>query len=411
MQALQKRCSLDGDFHVRETVDPLSIITEHKNDCLKKTACSSQFRVLVIEDDPTLLEFYRHVLEGTRFSIDMSGDGHNALEKLSSKFYDLVITDLNLPGMDGINLLHWIQRHRPSTMAVVISGDASAEQILAAMREGAKDYLIKPFTISEFRKMLDRWSRSRRHRDREVFSSILKQVMHDVRNEALTLEITVKMLQRGKFGKTNNGVNGALQTMQSKLEQMKMLTTEYCLLSRTLLQRGGDIHTELINLKGDVITPVLQEMEDAMQRKEVSVSSRHDFSFKDNACVQGNRVMLKCVFRTLFNNAIKYCKEASVITYGITNNDRRFKIHVANEGKVVPAHMQASIFDEFVQVQPGTLTCEEKGLGLGLALAKDILQQHGGDIWYESIENGSKFVCTLPGCSTQSADIGAESII
>ena len=117
----------------------------------------------------------------------------------------------------------------------------------------------------------------------------------------------------------------------------------------------------------------------------------------------GNRVMLKCVFRTLFGNAIKYCKDRSVISYGITSNDRRLKIHVANEGEVVPAHMRASIFDEFVQAPTADSSCQTNGLGLGLALAKDILRQHGGDIWYETITNGSKFVCTLPPCSAQSA--------
>lgn len=403
MQAVQKRGSFDDGFPAQQTVGSRPVVERMEDVRLKDKGRTGLFRILVIEDDLFLQDFYSRVLVDMNFSMDMSSDGHDALEKLSSEFYDLVITDLNLPGMDGIALLHWIKLHRPATTAVVISGDRSADRILAAMREGAKDYLVKPIALAEFREMLDRWSQTQRHNNNEVFSSMLKQVMHDVHSEVLNLEIMIKLLQRGKFDKVENGVGGALHTIQAKLEHMKMLTMEYCLLARNLQQRGGEIQTERLKLK-DVIAPVLEEMQDAMQRKEVGLSFRHDLSDDDDAYVQGNRVMLKCVFRTLFSNAIKYCKEASVITYGISTNDRRYKIHVANEGEVVPVHRQATIFDEFVQAQAGDSAYQVNGLGLGLALAKDILRQHGGDIWYEAMTNGSKFVCTLPLHSAPSAD-------
>jgi len=377
----------------------LSSAAENHQDNASVATGAGLFRILVVEDDLSLQEFYRRLLAGTNCSFDMSTNGHEALEKLSSTFYDLVITDLNLPGLDGIALLRWIQRHRPATTAVVISGDGSAERILTAMREGAKDYLIKPITLPEFRKMIDRWSQKQHHVNRQVFASLLKQVMHDVRAEILNLEIIIKRLYEGKFEGTEDGLKSALRVMQTKLLHMKELATDYCLLAKNLLQ-GGDIQTERLRLKEDVIAPVLEEMQDAMHRKEVGVSFRQDLEADDGVCVTGNRVMLKCVFRTLFGNAIKYCQTASVISYGISSNDRRFRIYVANVGVVVPAPMQASIFNEFVQGHTGDSTCQvNHGLGLGLALAKDILRQHGGDIWYEAMANGSKFVCTLPPCS------------
>jgi len=396
MQALPKKRSFADGYLGQPTFSALPIVEEKADDKLGDKARAGLFRILVVEDDQFLQDFYSQVFEDTTYVLDMSGDGHDALGKLSSNFYDLVITDLNLPGVDGIVLLHWIRRYRPSTTAVVVSGDRSADRILAAMREGAKDYLAKPFALAEFKEMIDRWGQSYRHNDREVFSSMLKQVMHDVRSEVINLEIMTKLLQRDKPDKPANEFKHCLQTMQAKLEHLKSLTTEYCLLARNLLQGGGDIQTEKLGLKKDVITPVLLEMEDAMQRKDVGLSFRQDLALEDDAYVIGNMVMLKCVFRTLFSNAIKYCKEASVISYGITTNDRRYKIHVANEGEVVPAHKQETIFNEFVQAQTGDSSCQSNGLGLGLALAKDILRQHGGDIWYESMSNGSKFVCTLP---------------
>jgi signal transduction histidine kinase len=227
--------------------------------------------------------------------------------------------------------------------------------------------------------------------------------MHDVHSDVLNLEIIIKTLQRGKINKTGDGLNQSLHTMQVKLEHLRALTTEYCLLARNLLQGGGDIQTERLELKKDVITPILDEIQDALNNKEIRISCRQNFTTPDDDCVIGNRVMLKFVFRTLFGNAIKHCNDRSVISYGITSNDRRLKIQVANEGEVVPSHMRDSIFGEFVQAQTAASTCQTNGMGLGLALARDILRQHGGDIWYEAMANGSKFICTLTPCTAQSA--------
>lgn len=361
-------------------------------------------RVLIVEDDLPLMDLYCRMLEELNLQVDTSSNGHDALEKLSTTSYNLVLTDLNLPGLDGISLLEWIQRHSPATNAVVISGDGGAGRILAAMRGGAKDFLLKPFKLPEFYAMVDRWCQPQRPFNSEVFSSLMRQVMHDVRGEVVNLEIMIKLLQRGKFGTIEDEVNGALLTMQEKLVQVKGLTADYCLLTRNLLQGNGDIPTERIGLREEIIGPVLGEVQEALHRKEVKVSCKQDLSVAGDAYVMGNRLMLKSVFRALFSNAIKHCHTATVISYGIFSNSRRYRIHVANEGDIVPPELQASIFDEFVQVKADdTVVIGEEGLGLGLALAKDILRQHGGDIWYESLANGSKFVCTLPLCPEQTA--------
>lgn len=403
MPVLQKRVAIDENSFVQQAEWGVPPNAEGDDNRESGEASAGLFRVLVVEDDLTLLALYRDVLHAENVPVEQSANGHDALEKLSTTTYDLVITDINLPGLDGISLLQWIQRHRPETQVVVISGDGSAGKILAAMRGGAKDYLVKPVSLLEFREMLNRRNLPSRPLNKEVFSSLLRQLLHDVRSETVELEIMAKHMQFGQFGTMDAGGQAELLIMQEKIAQLKGVIAEYCILGRNLMQSGGDIPTERVELNGDVITQVLVEMQEGLQRKKIRVSYNHDLTLDGDACVMGNRVMLKSVFRTLFGNAIKYCNASSTLSYGISTNGRRYKVYVANEGGILPAQLQAGLFDEFVQIKlTDESSCLTEGLCLGLGLAKDILRQHGGSIWHESFVNGSKFVLTLPGCPVQS---------
>jgi len=398
MQALQRFVANDAILPLQQEAGNLPSAPDTTEAVDALAAGSGLNRVLVVEDDPTLLAFYIRVLQQKNMPVDQSPDGHDALEKLSITSYDLVITDLTLPGLDGISLLQWIQLNRPTTRAVVITGDERPETILAAMRAGARDYLVKPISLDQFLKLINRCNQPQRSANHQIFSSLMNQVMHDVSGKIFGLEGMIKRLKRGRLGMMGTEVGNELETMQVKIDQLKGLTTDYCELAWNLLE-GGVIPTERIELKGEVISQVLGEMQPALARKEIRVACNQDLSADSDAMVIGNRVMLKSLFRTLFTNAIRHCTPAGTLSYGVTSNGRRYKIHVANEGEVVPVHQQASIFEEFVQISPGKSSpCQEQGAGLGLAIAKDIVRQHGGDIWYESSTNGSKFVCTLPSC-------------
>lgn len=205
MPASQRKVSIEECFfeplEVKAMVSGLGI--DGKG--VSATVSAGLYRILVIEDDPTLLEMYHRLLTDMKLSVDLSTNGLDALENLSTTSYNLVITDLNLPGLDGISLLQWIQRHRTSTAAIVISGDGRADRIQAAMRGGAKDFLVKPFNFIEFQEIVTRWCQPLRPFNREVFSSLMKQVMHDVRGEVVNLEIMIKLLQRANLETWHTG--------------------------------------------------------------------------------------------------------------------------------------------------------------------------------------------------------------
>lgn len=105
-------------------------------------------RVLVVDDEPVVTKSCERILSPEGYSVDCASDGNDAIDKLGRDGYDLIITDLKMPGMDGIELIRWIRNSKPDTGVVVITGYPSQESIKEALGLRILDYLPKPFSPS-----------------------------------------------------------------------------------------------------------------------------------------------------------------------------------------------------------------------------------------------------------------------
>jgi CheY-like chemotaxis protein len=112
-------------------------------------------RILVVEDDPTILQNVAQYLQSQGYEVKGVGEGTKALPLLEEP-WDLLITDLMLPDVDGIELLQAAKRARPEAAVVVVTGFGSIESAVTAMKHGAEDYLTKPFRLAQLREVVER---------------------------------------------------------------------------------------------------------------------------------------------------------------------------------------------------------------------------------------------------------------
>jgi DNA-binding response OmpR family regulator len=106
-------------------------------------------RILIVEDDVSLGKFLSRALKQKCFSVEVSLDGEAAWEALQNSTYDLVILDLNLPGMDGMELLKRVRLTQPALPLLVLTARNRTEDLVLALEQGADDCLIKPFSLLE----------------------------------------------------------------------------------------------------------------------------------------------------------------------------------------------------------------------------------------------------------------------
>jgi CheY-like chemotaxis protein len=105
-------------------------------------------RILVVDDEVDLINVFKDLFSQRGESIDTAGTGEEAVEKLQSGNYEVIISDINLPGINGLEVLRVAKRENPDACVIMITGFASASSAITALREGAYDYITKPFADS-----------------------------------------------------------------------------------------------------------------------------------------------------------------------------------------------------------------------------------------------------------------------
>ncbi|HUK23258.1 MAG TPA: response regulator transcription factor [Terriglobales bacterium] len=105
--------------------------------------------MLIAEDDPALASFVKKGLEAEHYAVDVSEDGEQARALAAEFNYDLLVLDLNLPGLDGVSILRQVRTRKPSTPILILSGRSRIEDRVQCLDLGADDYLVKPFSFAE----------------------------------------------------------------------------------------------------------------------------------------------------------------------------------------------------------------------------------------------------------------------
>ncbi len=107
---------------------------------------NDNFKILVVDDEPVVLKSAERVLKAEGYTVENALSGKEALTMMEQNTYNLVLTDLKMPEMDGITLIRWMRKERPDTGIVIITGYPSQDSIKEALELGIIDYVPKPFT-------------------------------------------------------------------------------------------------------------------------------------------------------------------------------------------------------------------------------------------------------------------------
>src|SRR5437763_3306513 len=369
--------------------------------------------ILIVDDDLALLQALPQALylRLDRIKVDTSDEAQSAIERISEREYDAIVSDIKMPSMDGLALLAKIQELRPDTPTLLITGHGEHELAVQALRGGAYDFIQKPI-------------------DRDYLVAALQraiqtyQLRRKVKVQQLALELHARSLERMVQQRTK-------ELVEANAAKDKFLSIV-----------SHELKTPLTSLKGmtqlfrrqveradaaQIVSMGLADMERSIRRMEVLVNDLLDSSLIETnmfvlhrkrcnlveLCrhlideytagagpaltfeVPGEPVEVEVdanrfsqVIINLLSNARKYSPKGSPITLTLQQVGYEAIVSVRDMGVGIPVEMLPNIFEQFyrvpgVEVQSGSHT----GLGLGLYISRKIVERHGGHIDVQSAPN------------------------
>ena len=115
---------------------------------------TSDFSILVVDDEDIMRSCLRDVLSDGGYRVEVAASGEEGVGLVEGTFYDLVILDIRMPGISGVEVLKVIKRIRPASEVVMITGYASVSAAAESMKYGAFEYLTKPFEMNQIKEVI-----------------------------------------------------------------------------------------------------------------------------------------------------------------------------------------------------------------------------------------------------------------
>ena len=349
-------------------------------------------RLLFIDDEEIVLRSCRRIFGGEEVEIETASSGDEGLAKARTGRYDVVVTDLKMPGLGGMDVLKALRDERPDVTVIVFTGYANVETAREALKNGAFDYIPKPFTPDEIKDVVRNALAARADKGEAKMLDLMAIVSHELKSPLSTVRTTADTMFRGYFGKLEPEQRKIMETILRNCDYLEDIIRSYIDLSKMEIDNIDAIRKD-VKLGADVVAPEIEvpEVKDNLKHMPLAADLGPD------ALIQGDAELLRIVVRNLVGNAIKYGREGTPVRVRLERRGGEAVLSVRNEGVGISAEdIRNRLFKRFERLrQKGTEGV--KGSGLGLYICKTIVDKHHGRIWAESEPGqGVTFFVALP---------------
>ncbi|MBI4682946.1 MAG: PAS domain-containing sensor histidine kinase [Nitrospirae bacterium] len=224
----------------------------------------------------------------------------------------------------------------------------------------------------------------RAEREKHILD-MLSIATHDMRSPLISIGSIVKLLMRGTFGSIDESVKVTLLDISGRISCLEKLMGEYLCKSSVMNVKTPD--KEYLDLRQDIIDPILDEFLSEIEENKIRIDNRLGAIPGNKIIIKANARWIRIVYRNLIRNAIKYAASGQ-IAFGFEDKGDHYRLNVYNSGPPVPEERRSRIFEKFESTD---------STGLGLAICRNLIQKHGGNMWYENTwDNHPNFIFTIP---------------
>ena len=379
-------------------------------------------RILLADDNADMRDYVRRLL-AHRYEVHAVADGEAAVEAAREQSFDLVLSDVMMPKLDGFGLLHALRNDERTrtTPVILLSARAGEESRVEGMGAGADDYLVKPFSARELLARVDSHINLQRERKRSaekleqlvlleqqarasaevanrVKDEFLAMLSHELRTPLNAIAGWTYLLKSGTLRETDR-VRG-IDVIERNCAAQRAIIDELLDVSRII--------TGKLKLDPKPIDPVnvieaaIDAIRPAALAKEIEISASIE---RDGGLIVGEAVRIQQVIWNLLSNAVKFTPRSGRIDVQLRVAGKAFEIVVADTGDGIPPEFLPFIFDRFRQADTSARR-KHGGLGVGLSIVRSLVELHGGEVRAssEGPGKGATFTIRIPIMGLSDAD-------
>jgi signal transduction histidine kinase len=394
-------------------------------------------RILVVDDEESVAVTMQAVLEQEGYRVSSASSAAEARRHFRQEALDVVLLDLRVDTTDGIDLVRELRAVQPNCVPIMLTGYASLESAIRAIREGAYDYLVKPCDLDELKltiaRAVERGRLTRaleqRVEELQVANARINMLAEELqeRVDRATADLSQKVSElseaKARLEEEQRQREEFISMVAHELAQpLTNISTSAQLLGRErLTAESKERARTTILAETRRLTRLVQDLYDATRlaagrfevrpadcdlteiiRQQVELacgmSDRHIFrvEVEDGLFAAWcDRDRIAQVLSNILTNSIKYTPGGTVRVQ-LRADAAQAVIRVLDEGPGIPSDRLEAIFEPHVRLV-GAETVGKKGSGLGLYIARGIIEAHRGRIWADNAEGGGAvFMISLP---------------
>jgi len=366
------------------------------------TVATAQPTILVVEDEPHILDIVTYLLEDDGYRVLQASEGHTALDLVEMHGPDLIISDVSMPGMDGFALCERVRANPrfAQTPFIFLTARGERADMRRGMGLGADDYVIKPFEPDDLLAAVNvRLARAAEAQaaihqaGADLQDQIIRTLTHEFRTPLALVMGYTELLENSNEEMNPQEFSQVLEGLHTGSSRLMSLVEDFLLLSKL---RTGVIAREIEQNRQAPVPPdplvrlVIQKIEDRAAARNVTlIADCLASGVRLDLCEQH---LAEIVLR-LLDNAIKFSKHQGGIVLVSTRVDEGdWILTIADEGIGIRQEALPWIFEAFRQVDRARL--EQQGAGVGLTIVRSLVELYGGQISIQSTQ-GQGTTCTV----------------
>ncbi|GAP44925.1 signal transduction histidine kinase [Lentimicrobium saccharophilum] len=370
----------------------------------------ASYKVLVVDDEMGIRMGTRRILQNFKVDYPFMDEhieyvvleaptGEEAIEIIDREMPDIILLDNKLPGIQGIEVLEYVKKKLYDIVVVMITSYASLELAVKATRDGAYDFIPKPFTPQELRSSLEnitkqlflkRMTQKMNKEGKLIRFQFLSVLSHELKAPINAIEGYLKIMQDKQFGDKITSYNEMIDRSLERISGMRSLIMD--LLDLTKIESGKPVqHMQLVD-----ITKIAGISADTMRPYAIQKDVDIYLNTKEPVMMEADAKEIEIIFNNLISNAVKYNKQGGRVDVFVHQGKNNIKLKVADSGIGMTEEEKSTLFQDFVRIK-NPKTKHITGSGLGLSILKKIVEMYHGDIEVESIpDQGTTFTVILP---------------